>query len=100
MARHLDGSLRVFKYHGKDRKKHLSDIEHCDIVITTYNTLAREHGIKNNGGSQSPLHDIEWYRVVLDEGKFERREKSTMEVLTPNSPHDSSSSHDFQSCSA
>lgn len=48
----------------------MSDIEHCDIVITTYNTLAREHGIKNNGGTQSPLHEIEWYRVVLDEGKF------------------------------
>lgn len=83
IARHLDNSLRVFKYHGKDRKKHLNDIEHCDMVITTYNTLAREHGIKNNGGSQSPLHDIEWYRVVLDEGKIKRREKPTMEILTP-----------------
>jgi SNF2 family DNA or RNA helicase len=38
------------------------------MVITTYNTLAREHGMKINSGSQSPLHDIEWYRVVLDEG--------------------------------
>lgn len=83
---HLHNSLKVFKYHGKDRKKHLSDLEHCDIVITTYNTLAREHGIKNNGGSQSPLHDIEWYRVVLDEGKFNRREKSMIEMLTLKQP--------------
>ncbi|KAF3400768.1 putative SWI/SNF-related matrix-associated actin-dependent regulator of chromatin [Talaromyces pinophilus] len=74
---HLDNSLRVFKYHGKHREKHLSDIEHCDIVITTYNTLAREHGIKNNGGSQSPLHDIEWYRVVLDEAHMIRRQATT-----------------------
>uniref|UniRef100_A0A093VGA7 Putative SWI/SNF-related matrix-associated actin-dependent regulator of chromatin subfamily A member 3-like 1 n=1 Tax=Talaromyces marneffei PM1 TaxID=1077442 RepID=A0A093VGA7_TALMA len=74
---HLDGSLRVFKYHGKDRKKHLSEIEHYDIVITTYNTLAREHGIKNNGGSQSPLHEVEWYRVVLDEAHMIRRQATT-----------------------
>lgn len=86
ISRHLDGSLRVFKYHGKDRKKHLSEIEHYDIVITTYNTLAREHGIKNNGGSQSPLHEVEWYRVVLDEGRLKRQDKSTMEVLTVKQP--------------
>lgn len=35
----------------------------ADIVITTYNTLAIEY--KNR---PSVLHDIEWFRVVLDEG--------------------------------
>lgn len=35
----------------------------ADIVITTYNTLATEYKSK-----PSILHDIEWYRLVLDEG--------------------------------
>lgn len=38
-----------------------------DVVITTYNTLAKEF---STAGLHKPslLHDIQWYRVVLDEG--------------------------------
>ena len=34
-----------------------------DVVLTTYNTLAADYAKKS-----SPLHEIFWYRVVLDEG--------------------------------
>jgi SNF2 family DNA or RNA helicase len=37
----------------------------AEIVITTYHVLITEQRRK-----QSPLHEIMWYRVVLDEGKF------------------------------
>jgi SWI/SNF-related matrix-associated actin-dependent regulator of chromatin subfamily A3 len=55
------GSLKVYLYHGertKDRKQLLK----FDIVLTTYSTLSTEFGNKN-----SPIKDIEWYRVILDE---------------------------------
>lgn len=56
-------------YHGRKRKNLLADIDDYDIVITTYNTLAKEHDNKLLGKGQSPLHNFLWYRVVLDEGK-------------------------------
>lgn len=59
------------KYHGRGRKQHLADIGQFEIVITTYNTIAREYGIEQDRGHPSPLHGVEWYRVVLDEGNLE-----------------------------
>lgn len=69
-SRHLDGKISVMKYHGKRRKKLIEEINNYDIVITTYNTLAAEHGRAKSGEEKSSLHDIAWYRVVLDEGWF------------------------------
>ncbi|KAF7136712.1 hypothetical protein CNMCM5793_006030 [Aspergillus hiratsukae] len=65
---HLNASLKVMIYHGMSRKDSIKDIECYDIVITTYNTLAKEHDAKLLARGKSPLHDFAWYRVVLDEG--------------------------------
>lgn len=74
---HLKGSLKMMIYHGRTRKSLLADIDHYDIVITTYNTLAKEHDDKLLGKGKSPLHDFIWYRVVLDEAHFIRRRETT-----------------------
>ncbi|KAH7381987.1 SNF2 family N-terminal domain-containing protein [Cadophora sp. MPI-SDFR-AT-0126] len=70
IKKHLDGSLRVLKYHGTKRKEitfpHISD---ADIVLTTYNTLVADYESR-----YSPLHKFNWYRVVLDEGHIIRRQ--------------------------
>jgi hypothetical protein len=42
----------------------ISAIDNVDIVLTTYHTLVADHNEK-----MSPLYDVVWYRVVLDEGK-------------------------------
>ena len=43
----------------------LNNLQDADIVITTYNTLAKEFAA---GAENSLLHTMKWYRIVLDEG--------------------------------
>ncbi|KAJ0423898.1 SNF2 family N-terminal domain-containing protein [Aspergillus carlsbadensis] len=74
---HLNDSLKVLMYHGRSRKGKLKEAEDYDIVITTYNTLAKEHASKLMGGPSSPLHEYSWYRVVLDEAHMIRRRETT-----------------------
>ncbi|PKU75436.1 Putative SWI/SNF-related matrix-associated actin-dependent regulator of chromatin subfamily A member 3-like 1 [Dendrobium catenatum] len=51
----------VYLYHG-ERKKEVDLLLCHDIVLTTYKTLALEFR-----SSHSPLKEIEWLRVILDE---------------------------------
>lgn len=55
------GSLKVYIYHG-DRTKDKKQLLKFDIVLTTYSTLSTEFADQN-----SPITEIEWYRVILDE---------------------------------
>lgn len=55
--------MRTKKYHGQNRERSQSALCNADIVITTYHTLASE--VAN---STHLINDIEWYRLVLDEG--------------------------------
>ena len=65
MDRHIhEKSLTVYDYHGNNRKANVFGLLMNDIIVTTYATLATEYRRK-----QSRLHKIQWYRVVLDEGK-------------------------------
>ncbi len=51
------------RYHGRGRKDVISEIGNVDIVLTTYHTLVADE-------KRSPLYDVVWYRVVLDEGQY------------------------------
>lgn len=74
---HLNAGMKIMKYHGRSRKALIDCIDGYDIIITTYNTLAKEHDAKILGKGQSKLHGFAWYRVVLDEAHMIRRRSTT-----------------------
>lgn len=61
--RHLGGTLTTVKYHGQKRKALACKIDEADIILTTYHTLVADFREK-----PSPLHEVNFFRVVLDEG--------------------------------
>ncbi|KAI8896747.1 SNF2 family N-terminal domain-containing protein [Globomyces pollinis-pini] len=55
-------TLRVLIYHGPNRTNDSSVLAKYDVVITTYNIIGT--GLAK---SASALHEVHWYRIVLDE---------------------------------
>ncbi|KFU94994.1 Helicase-like transcription factor, partial [Chaetura pelagica] len=61
---HQDFRVNIHVYYGSDRCKDPSVLSEQDVVLTTYNILATDYGIRGD----SPLHKVKWLRIVLDEG--------------------------------
>ncbi|NXL45864.1 HLTF factor, partial [Podilymbus podiceps] len=61
---HQEFHVNIYVYYGSDRSKDPSVLSEQDIVLTTYNILATDYGIRGD----SPLHKVRWLRIVLDEG--------------------------------
>ncbi|KAK7981453.1 hypothetical protein PG988_003691 [Apiospora saccharicola] len=62
---HAGMALRALKYHGTEREKDPEVLLGYDVVLTTYSTLASDYR-----KTESVLHRIGWYRVVLDEAFY------------------------------
>lgn len=82
-----DGALRIYQYHGSGRMRDIRRLAtEFDVVVTTYSTLGADWArlIKAKGkageggpdparevqlrrGGVSPLHDVHWHRLVMDE---------------------------------
>ncbi|KAF1840938.1 uncharacterized protein K460DRAFT_389454 [Cucurbitaria berberidis CBS 394.84] len=56
------GALTYHKFHSRDRKIDCLSLLQKDIVFTTYGTVAADFSRK-----RSLLHQVHWYRIVLDE---------------------------------
>lgn len=64
MRRHVNpGLLKIYKYHGIAKETEVDSIIGHDVILTTYATLASDVARRS-----SPLQQIMWFRVVLDEG--------------------------------
>ena len=81
----VDGAIVYITYHGPDRSLHTAEsFMNADIVLTTYDVLAYElHSEPSDSDSgkkmkhsRSPLEEVEWYRIVLDEAHVIRNMKS------------------------
>lgn len=55
----------MYLYHGQGRQSGVEHLLDYDIVLTTYATISAEHS-----KASPPLQQLEWFRIVLDEGMF------------------------------
>ncbi|XP_048844341.1 helicase-like transcription factor isoform X3 [Brienomyrus brachyistius] len=63
-----DVNMNTYAYYGSERNRDPQFLAQQDVVLTTYNVLSADYG--NN--RSSPLHTVNWLRVVLDEGHVVR----------------------------
>lgn len=69
------GSLSVLLFHGANRISTARELEQYDVILTSYAVLEsvyrkERYGFKRVNGvvkQKSPLHAVQFYRVVLDE---------------------------------
>lgn len=77
--------LTVYVQHGQKKKKDFRDLQHYDVVLTTYGSLAAELKKMESYRLRKKLHpetrptssekcaligeDAKWYRVILDEAQ-------------------------------
>lgn len=62
--------LKAHIYHGAQKETNPEKLITFDIVITTYATIRAEIFSKRAPGvRKSPINEIRWFRIVLDEGK-------------------------------
>ncbi|KAI9593637.1 SNF2 family N-terminal domain-containing protein [Syncephalis fuscata] len=70
--------LEVLLFHGINRIKDPKVMANYDVVLTTYSTVEstfrkQQYGFKRRGDlvkEKSPLHQIEWFRIILDEAHY------------------------------
>ncbi|KAK0485859.1 SNF2 family N-terminal domain-containing protein [Armillaria novae-zelandiae] len=80
------GALTVCVYYGQNRSIGPQELAGHDIVLTTYQTVASEHsdtapsdGIsKKKRKVEKSLFEVQWKRVVLDEGHSIRNPRTKM----------------------
>ncbi|XP_034510060.1 transcription termination factor 2 isoform X3 [Ailuropoda melanoleuca] len=97
MKRVSNNTLRVCLYHGPNRDQRAKVLSSYDIVITTYNLLAKEIPTQKGEGvipganrsvekdsAKTPLLQIVWARIILDEAHCVRnpRVQTSMAVCS------------------
>ncbi|KAI0305630.1 SNF2 family N-terminal domain-containing protein [Multifurca ochricompacta] len=78
-------ALSYVMYYGAGRDMSAKDLQKCDVVVTTYQTVVGEHNgstdevvSKKRKKSVSGLFGVQWKRIVLDEGHNIRNPRTKM----------------------
>ncbi|KAG9219471.1 hypothetical protein CCMSSC00406_0005365 [Pleurotus cornucopiae] len=83
IAAHTDG-IKVLVWHGSSRETNIKEMAKYDVILTTYAVVEscfrkQESGFTRKGfkvREVSPVHQIQWNRVILDEA-HNIKERST-----------------------
>eukprot|EP00111_Clytia_hemisphaerica_P020134 TCONS_00059342-protein len=68
--------LQIYIYYGPDRVRDINFLKQHDVVISTYGTVSGDYRGYIGKNRVSPLHKINWLRIVLDEGHIIRNARS------------------------
>ncbi|KAI9104077.1 SNF2 family N-terminal domain-containing protein, partial [Phlyctochytrium arcticum] len=91
----LEGSLKLYVYHGINRIQDPEKLASYDVVLTTYNVLSLEYGRLQKAQQQPPeqrrpctsaLQSVYWLRVVLDEAHV-IKERNTHQAKAAGALH-------------
>ncbi|KAA1471714.1 hypothetical protein DENSPDRAFT_837772 [Dentipellis sp. KUC8613] len=86
----MPGALSYCTYYGTGRSMSAKDLQKYDVVLTTYQTVTKEHenaaGLANGNGApskkkkkvESSLFGVPWKRIILDEGHNIRNPRTKM----------------------
>lgn len=69
------GSMNVYVHHGPNREKNPFALRNYEVIITTYGVLTSEFSGRAST-SGSPLHQLNWFRIILDEAHTIREQKA------------------------
>ncbi|KAL8707591.1 MAG: hypothetical protein Q9220_007432, partial [cf. Caloplaca sp. 1 TL-2023] len=64
------GTLELGIFLGADRANDAEELMHYDLILTTYSTMVKDF---QQGG---PLHELHWFRIILDEAHWIRNQKT------------------------
>ncbi|XP_031565004.1 helicase-like transcription factor isoform X3 [Actinia tenebrosa] len=65
--------INIYTHYGQNKTKDKKFLEEQDIVLTTYQSLSAEFS-----RGKSPLKEVKWLRVILDEGHLIRNPRAQM----------------------
>ena len=72
------GALSYYLYHGQNRLSDLDELAKYDMIITTYSIVSSEYNRRSKKRVVSPLFQLNFFRIVLDEAHM-IREQATMQ---------------------
>lgn len=87
---HTNGKLKIYTYHGASRTVNTAELASFDVILTTYSVLEsvyrkQTYGFKRKAGlikEPSALHNMDFYRVILDEAhNIKDRQSNTAKAV-------------------
>ncbi|CEP61523.1 DNA repair protein RAD16 LALA0_S03e04764g [Lachancea lanzarotensis] len=90
IEQHTGGKLKTHIFHGANRSSNMGEFKDVDVLLTTYSVLEsafrkQNYGFKRKNGvykEKSLLHNMNFYRVILDEAhNIKDRQSNTAKAV-------------------